>query len=284
MSQLTEQRLVARDIEHAALYAACNEGVALCTIVGIDGSFSRRLGSQLAVHADGNVTGDLADGCLEQQLASDAAAARGPVVKRYGRGSSQIDFRLPCGGGLDILIDPAPDRVACRDAAQNLGRRRPGKLTLAANDLLPTRTYIPAVRIQAFGEGPELEALQSIGKASGISIDALDKRILTLGQKANHGPADLWTAVVLLFHDHEWEAALLKQALESPAFYIGAQGGETARIARITRLLSEGVSEDQLPRLRGPIGNVAACRTPNALALSVLSEIVGEYEAMQPHH
>ena len=59
------------DEDHAALVAACEPGVGLCTIVGIEGSFSRRLGAQLAVLPDGTTVGSLSDGCLEAQLATD---------------------------------------------------------------------------------------------------------------------------------------------------------------------------------------------------------------------
>ncbi len=115
--------------DHAALFAACEPGVALCTIVAIDGAFSRRNGSQLAILPDGSLVGSLSDTCLEQQLASDARDAGRAITKRYGRGSEMIDFRLPCGGGLDILIDPAPDRAACRAAAQALSRRQTGSIS-----------------------------------------------------------------------------------------------------------------------------------------------------------
>ena len=67
--------------DRAALRAARQDGVGLCTIVGIEGSFSRRLGAQLAVHPDGAITGSLADGCLEQQLASEIRDTSGkPAV------------------------------------------------------------------------------------------------------------------------------------------------------------------------------------------------------------
>ena len=66
--------------DRSALRAACEAGVGLCTIVGIEGSFSRRVGAQLAVGPDGAITGSLADGCLEKQLASEIAAATEPVV------------------------------------------------------------------------------------------------------------------------------------------------------------------------------------------------------------
>ena len=55
---------------------------------------------------------------------------------------------------------------------------------------------------------------------------------------------------MLLFHDHEWEQAILEWALATPAFYIGA---------------------------------ITHSREPGVLALSVLAEIVGAYEALHPH-
>ena len=116
--------------DHAALRAAAAGGAGLCTVVGIDGSFSRRLGAQLAVHPDGSVTGSLADGCLEAELAREMALGGAPRVLRYGAGSSQIDFRLPCGGGLDVLVDPSPDRLACQAAVDRLDQRQEARLDL----------------------------------------------------------------------------------------------------------------------------------------------------------
>ena len=284
MLQLAKHTLQAEDGEHSALYACCDGGVALCTIVGIEGSFSRRIGAQLAVFPDGEVVGSLADGCLERQLASDVRNAAGPVVKRYGTGSPNIDFRLPCGGGLDILIDPAPDLESCCAAAKQLHNRDAATLQLADNAYLHSRHYVPALRLRIFGEGPELAALEAIARAAGIEVEAIDKNELSLGQRPILKRPDEWTAIVLLFHDHEWETALLDQALESEAFYIGAQGGETARMNRMARLLSAGLSEQDVARIRGPIGTIPACRTPSALALSILSEIAGIYEALQPRH
>ncbi len=271
---------LAPDQDHAALAVACEPGVALCTIVGIEGSFSRRTGAQLAVLPDGGVVGDLADGCLESQLAADVRDSEGASVKRYGRGSDLIDFRLPCGGGLDILLDPAPDRVACREALALLQARQPAELTLP-DEQLRRRRYIPSLRLRAFGEGSELAALARLARASGIGIEAIDKRELTLGKPAGLASADSWTAEILLFHDHEWEAALIEEALAGEAFYIGAQGGENARNHRTMALLARGAREEDIARLRSPIGLLPACRTPQALALSTLAEVVGLYDRLR---
>lgn len=268
--------------DRAALRAACGPGVGLCTIVGIEGSFSRRLGAQLAVHLDGAITGSLADGCLEKQLASEIAAAIGPVVKRFGAGSELIDFRLPCGSGLDVLIDPEPDRDACCAAAARLDTREEAMLPLPSAQL-PERRYVPALKLQLFGEGPELEALTALAHAAGVEVEAHRKDALSLGRRPANLSADPWTAVVLLFHDHEWEQPILEWALSTTAFHIGAQGGFEARRTRIERLAQGGVAPGQLGRIRSPVGVIARSREPGVLAISALAEIVGEYEALHPH-
>ena len=268
--------------DRAALRAAREQGVGLCTVVGIEGSFSRRVGAQLAVAPDGTITGSLADGCLEKQLASEIAAASGPAVKRFGAGSELIDFRLPCGSGLDVLIDPVPDRAAIRAAAGQLEAREATALPLPSEQL-PERRYIPALRLQLFGEGPELEALSALAATAGIDVAAHGRDALSLGRQPAGLTADPWTAVVLLFHDHEWEQAILEWALGTLAFHIGAQGGFEARRQRVERLARANVAPDQLGRIRSPVGVIPRSREPGVLALSVLAQIVGEYEALHPH-
>jgi xanthine dehydrogenase accessory factor len=91
-----------------------------------------------------------------------------------------------------------------------------------------------------------------------------------------------WTAILLLFHDHEWEHALLQWALDSPAFLIGAQGGAPAREERVARLLEAGRSATDVARIHSPVGLIPRARDPQVLALSVLAEVVGAYENLHP--
>ena len=52
----------------------------------------------------------------EVALGEAARASQKRGFVRYGVGSPYIDIRLPCGGGLDILIVPDPDRQERRRA------------------------------------------------------------------------------------------------------------------------------------------------------------------------
>lgn len=82
------------------------------------------------------------------------------------------------------------------------------------------------------------------------------------------------TAVAMLTHDPKLDDPALKIALASPAFYVGALGSRLTQSKRRQRLLEDGLTEEQLDRIHGPIGIAIQARTPEEIALSILSEIV----------
>lgn len=274
------------DDDHAALAAVAAHGGALCTVVGIDGSWSRRWGAQLAVLNDGAMVGSLADGCLEAALMREAMAGGEPRVLRYGAGSPFIDIRLPCGSGVEVMVDPAPDADALAGVVAALARREAAHLPLGQGF---TRRYLPRLRLLVLGSGPEAGTLAAMARAQGIEVMLAAphgqgaQASLSLGQPPalpDDWTPDPWTAVAVLFHDHEWERVLIPWAMGTKAFYVGAQGGAKTRGNRLKLLKSLGFGADDLARLHSPIGLIPATRTPSVLALSVLAEVVGAYEKL----
>ena len=270
------------DPDHAALIAAQEAGCALCTLVQVDGAFSRAPGAQLAVRADGSVVGDMTGGCLEAALVSEVARARAEGRNRqvrYGRGSPYIDIRLPCGGGVEVLIDVAPDRTEIGDVVASLGARQEGTLTVTLGDGTPfIRRYYPTFRLLIFGNGPEVEALSALGGAWGVNIECVPL--------ARHGAlppalvADAWSAVIALIHEHEWEDNILAWALASDAFYVGALGGITAVARRQSALRAQGFDGQAIARVRGPVGLLPFAKDAQMLAISILAEIAQGYGQM----
>lgn len=276
------------DIDQAALRFAAGRDASLCTIVGIDGSFSRRLGSQFAVSADGQNAGSLSDGCLEAELTAQALAAKvagQPRLLRYGHGSPFVDFRLPCGAGIDILVDPTPDRRALSDVEAMLDARQPAQLALPVaptSGVMCHRPYMPACRLVILGAGAEAMELKALAAAFGLDVEVRGPETgLAMGQVPQDLAIDRWTAILLLFHDHDWEAPLLQWGLASPAFYLGAIGGHKARTQRADMLRQMGVPAPDLARLHSPVGLIAQARDPRTLALSVLAEVIQAYELLR---
>lgn len=82
------------------------------------------------------------------------------------------------------------------------------------------------------------------------------------------------TAIAMLTHDPKLDDPALKVALPSPAFYVGALGSKTTQAKRRQRLLADGLTEEQLNRLHGPIGLEIGAQTPEEIALAIMSEVV----------
>ena len=82
------------------------------------------------------------------------------------------------------------------------------------------------------------------------------------------------TAIAMLTHDPKLDDPALKIALPSSAFYVGALGSKNTQAKRRHRLLDEGLTEEQLNRLHGPIGLEIGAGTPEEIAMSIMAEIV----------
>jgi len=88
------------------------------------------------------------------------------------------------------------------------------------------------------------------------------------------------TAVAMLTHDPKLDDPALKIALPSPAFYVGALGSKTTQSKRRQRLLEDGLTEEQLNRLHGPIGINIGAGTPEEIAMSIMAEIVAAHNQL----
>jgi xanthine dehydrogenase accessory factor len=85
---------------------------------------------------------------------------------------------------------------------------------------------------------------------------------------------DSHTAVVCLSHDDKFDLPMLKGALASDAFYVGAIGSRRTQDKRRARLLESGVAEDDLARIHGPAGLDIGAESPAETALAILAEIL----------
>jgi len=79
--------------------------------------------------------------------------------------------------------------------------------------------------------------------------------------------------VCILSHDPKFDEPALHVALRSPVAYVGAIGSKKTQAQRRDRLRAEGVTEDQLGRLHGPIGLDLGGREPAETALAILAEM-----------
>jgi xanthine dehydrogenase accessory factor len=289
--------------------------VALVTVTRVSGSSMRNPGSHLAVAADGEWRGSLSGGCVEAAVVAEALEAicdGTPREVRFGQGSRYIDIRLPCGGSLDVLIVPIGDPTPGAQASVLLDAREPfvvvlplanGRVEIArgAVDWRTRRTadsfavaHTPPLEVLIVGHGASVEALDRQARALGAVTRAItpDREIAARLAAAGVAvtivktprdidplTADRWTAIAFVFHEHDWEVALIARALATPAFYIGAMGSRAAHAQRRDALMEHGVPLERIAVLRAPIGLIPSSRDPQVLALSTLAEIVRDFGA-----
>jgi len=87
------------------------------------------------------------------------------------------------------------------------------------------------------------------------------------------GPAD---AVAVLTHDVKFDEPAIIEALRRGCRYVGAVGSKRTQADRRARLREAGVTDEELARLRGPIGLDLGGRAPAETALAILAEVVAE--------
>jgi xanthine dehydrogenase accessory factor len=81
-------------------------------------------------------------------------------------------------------------------------------------------------------------------------------------------------AVVLVAHDYKYELPVLRQLLRAPVGYLGMLGSKKRAAAVRELLREEGFSDDELARVRTPVGLDLGGKSSPEVALSILAEIV----------
>lgn len=313
-----EGLLASEDVLPAlSAWSASGRRAALVTLVGIEGGSPRGLGAQMAVCEDGTYAGYLSGGCLEQAIALEAQALLANNqnrLVRYGRGSPYFDIKLPCGSGLDVYFDCGLTPATISQMSKLRRAREP--FTLISNLETGTsqveagstswqhgslregnrfsRAYVPAPRMVLFGAGPSVPALYRIARTAGLDVQAWGGDEPTRAALDTHGLAhaatasapdafldelDGFSAVVLAFHEHALEPAILERALRSQAFYIGVLGNHAVHRARLAQLEAAGHSRAELARIRAPIGIIPQAKSQATLALGILTEVLIEAKA-----
>ncbi|MBI3346006.1 MAG: XdhC family protein [Burkholderiales bacterium] len=307
----------------AAGWRAEARGVVLGTITRTWGSAPRPVGSLVAVRDDGLITGSVSGGCIEDdliaQLRAGSLTLAGPTPLRYGVGAEEARrFGLPCGGTLELMLEPLAARSGLDELLARLERgervRRTldlasGAATLAAAEpgadtLVLTETQLvshhgPQWRLLVIGAGQMTDYLAQMALALGYGVTVCDPRAeyadgfnlpgVTLTRDMPDDVVTAFkpdgaTAIVALTHDPKLDDLALMEALKGAAFYVGAIGSRVNQAKRRARLAEHfDLTEPQLDRLHGPVGLDIGARTPPEIALSILAEMTAvRYRAGGP--
>jgi xanthine dehydrogenase accessory factor len=272
-----------------------DERVVIATLVAARGSAPRPVGSKLAVSERGELAGSVSGGCVESEVYEEAQAALAggePRLLSYGISDEQAwSVGLPCGGEIDVFVERASwEELTPVLAAIESGERFTRTTVLDDEGREFVEEYGPPPLLLVFGAVDTAEALCKAAKQLGwrtIVADARSKfataeRIPSADELLVEWPdevlaraePDPWTAVVVLTHEDRFDIPALGGALRSDAFYVGALGARKNQERRRERLLEEGLSEEEIDRIAGPVGLDIGAETPAETAVSILAEIL----------
>lgn len=293
-------------------WAAAGHRFTLVTVARTWGSAPRPPGAWLALRDDGLVQGSVSGGCIEtdliERVQNGEFTSTTPFLQQYGVTQEEARrYGLPCGGTMELVIEPAPDLTALEDLAERIGRGQLAARTVvigqagnaiaagSAGDLLSwdghtlTTVHGPAWRLLIVGAGQISTYLAQMARALDYQVFICDPRSEYAAEWNVPGTTlmscmpddavielnfDPHCAVVALTHDPKLDDMVLLEALKSPAFYVGALGSTVNSQRRRERLLQYfDLSQAEVERLHGPVGLPIGSRTPPEIAIAVLAEM-----------
>jgi xanthine dehydrogenase accessory factor len=187
--------------------------------------------------------------------------------------------------GTVIRGGPLPEEIV----AEGLKGLRAERSRLLEAESLLLESFPRAPELCIIGAGHVAQELVPLAKRMGfrtIVFDARDAFLtperfpeadeLVRGWPAETLPARLGPAsyVAVLSHDPKFDEPCVRQALRSPARYVGVIGSKKNQEKRRAALVSEGFTTEEIARLHGPIGVPNGGISPNEIALSVIFQVV----------
>ena len=287
----------------------------LVTVLKTWGSSPRPEGSMLAICADGRVVGSVSGGCIEDDMIDrarrDGLQRSMPEVVTYGMTANEAHrFGLPCGGTIELAIEPLAPVRSFATMADLLQRLEAGELVARRLDMhsgavtlqtaLPSQSmqvsstvlvtlHGPRWRLLIIGAGQLSRFVAQIALGMNYAVTVCEPRAeyrdawqvpgVELStdmpdDKVQAMRLDPHCAVIALTHDPKLDDLALMEALRSTAFYVGAIGSRLNNQRRRERLAEHfDLTKAQLDKLHGPIGLYIGSKTPPEIAISILAEL-----------
>jgi len=235
----------------------------LATIVRATGSTPRTVGARMVVRADGSCFGTIGGGAFEAMVACDAKellaqAQPTPEIKRYTfteQGENALG--MACGGTAEVLLEAA-------GSGARLIIFGAGHVGLALARLAATVGFAP----ELVDDRPEFcEAARETSVGRVWSCDA--------AYATGVPPLDEHCYVAVVTRCHRTDRLALKQVVTRPLRYVGLIGSRRKKAVIFAELAGDdGVTSDDLARVRCPIGLPIGGETPEEIAVSIVAELL----------
>ena len=297
-------------LQRALDWRRAGHRVWLLTVAQTFGASPRPPGSLAAIRDDGILVGSVSGGCIEDDLVArrDEYTGHKPQFAAYGVTAEEARrFGLPCGGELEVIIEPdvAPyalqsllveigqGRIVARHVDLESGHWSFEPATAAAECARTaerfTSVHGPRWRMLIIGGSEIAHYLAEVASTVDFQVFICDPR--EEYRSAWRARSGLWvegmpddavlafkpdghSVILTVSHDPKLDDMALLEALKSDAFYVGAVGSKRTSDERRKRLAELDLTPQQIARLRGPVGLSIGSRTPPEIALAILADLV----------
>jgi xanthine dehydrogenase accessory factor len=227
----------------------------LASVIESRGFTPRKPGVHMLVAEDGVTCGTIGGGAIEQQVLAEARA-------------------LLAGGGVSLVR---------KHLTQELGMCCGGEMAVFLEVLEP----LP--RLFVFGAGYIARPLATLAAGCGFEVTVVDGRgDWALPERfpgcrvVHQAPEDFLAALattaldytVVVTHDHALDQRLVQELLRRPLKFLGMIGSVPKQRKFALRLRARGFSDQQIARLRTPLGMPIGADTPEEIAVSAMGELI----------
>jgi xanthine dehydrogenase accessory factor len=279
----------------------------LATILRTEGHTYKKAGEKALFALDDPypLWGNLGSLCVDQDIiregrqAHDAGKPRLITIDTSTVEDVHFGYGTYCGGVMEILLEPLfeahktvyKDLRAVREAnrpAYVVHNVRNGTISLC--DVRPGEgpdLFIESVHAsqELFVFGATPLALRVIAQLEDTDFarHIIDWRTAYLNRfealphvrvHMDEYPFDERSFVLIVSHSYDRDKAVLREALSKRCTYVGLLSSETRRNAMYDELANEGVSRDDLMRVRSPVGIGIRSRSDHEIAVSIVAELI----------
>ncbi|MHC4944071.1 MAG: XdhC family protein [Planctomycetota bacterium] len=228
----------------------------LATVVEARGSVPREAGAKMLIFLDGGIFGTVGGGAIENRVIEEARKMDSTGGTCFLSYNLKKDLGMECGGEVKIYLE------AVR-GTKRLVIFGGGHIGEALYWLAPLLGMMPVI----VDERPEFCNAERFPLAElHPVIPAEAAKALDLGERDH---------VVIVTHRHVNDFECLRLALKADPSYIGMIGSRRKVEQTFKRLKEEeGATDEQLARVRAPVGLNLGGRTPGEIAVAIAAEII----------
>lgn len=219
--------------------------VVLATVIKARGGTPVVAGSKIVLDKNGILAGTVGGGRLEKAILDDCyrlLVQGGASTSHYSLTEGGRDaLGMICGGEVEVFMEvyePKPRVII-------VGGGHIGRVLKLLADAIEYEVVMVDVE----------PGISSIKDLSGITLDQN-------------------SYVVLITSDYQSDEAVLRYAINFPVGYIGMIASRTKSRIIMKKLKEDGINPEQISRVFTPIGLDLGGRSPQEVALAILSEIV----------